>query len=230
MSDLLDEIKEDLSREKYALLWQKFGNYIIGAALASLILTGVVITYNKRMDSKYASYSDVLFEASNAPEAEAIQKYDTLIENGNGTYKAIAGLRKAALLLQGSKNQEALVVYKKVIDESGAPQELRDLSKLLYVAVSSNLAFDNKDYNDAEAKKYLQEGVDGKNIFKYSALELNAFNELGSKNYTKAKEIFSSIVESHDAPQSVVVRAQEMLDAISNLNETAQEKTENING
>lgn len=231
MSDLLDEIKEDLVREKYAHLWNKFGNYIIGAALLALLFTGAGIMYNRHMDARYESYSDMLYEASVATEAEAMQKYDEIIAGANGAYKAIAGLRKAAMLLQGMKGKEALVVYKKIIDESSAPIEFRELSKLLYVAVSSNLALENSGFQDMDAQKYLKETAEGNNIFKYSALELTAFNEFSSRNYTKAKEIFSNIAESHDAPEGIVNRAREMLDAISNLNEVAQEKNiENKNG
>ena len=219
MSDLLDEIREDLSREKYALIWQKFGNYIIGAAIAALILTSTGVAAKKFINYLHASYSDALFEANNAPNAEALVKYDELMKNGNATYKAIAGLRKAALLLQSSKNTDALAVYKKVIDESGGPQELTDLAKLLYIAVSSNIAADNKDYNNADAKKYLEENIGRDSVFKYSTMEINAFKEIESHNYTKAKDIFNQLLESPDAPSNIKARAKEMIDAILNMND-----------
>gem|GEM_PF-5005164 len=231
MSDLLEEIKEDLIREKYALIWQKFGNYIIGAALAALVLTGAGVAGKNYTKSRYASYSDMLFEASTSPEAVAIQKYDDIITNANGTYKAIAGLRKAALLLQSNKSQEALETYKKIIETSSAPQELRDVAKLLYVSVSINLAAENKDYKDADAAKYIQENMDGAGIFKYSAMEISAFKEMDSHNYKKAKDIFTKLSENIDVPQSIKARAMEMLGTLENTTGIDKENvTENKNG
>lgn len=231
MADLLDEIKEDLSREKYALIWQKFGNYFIGAAIAALILTAAGVAGNKHMESKYSEYSDALFDATNAPPSEALKKLDELIENSNSTYKAIAGLRKAALLLESSKSTEALAAYKKVADESSSPKELRDVAKLLYIAISSNLEIDNKGHKDADTQLYLQDSLEGSAVFKYSAMEISAFKELDSKNYTKAKDIFDTLVKNPEAPQNVRNRAQEMLDAIANMNDSGQnDATENKNG
>ncbi len=233
MPDLFDEIKDDIFREKYALIWQKFGNYFIGAAIVALILTGAGVAGKKFMEGRYASYSDALYEANTAPEAEALTKYDDLIKNGNSTYKAIAGLRKAAILLQSTKNQDALVEYKNVIEKSGGPQELVDVAKLLYIAVSSSIiAVDNKDYNDVAAKKYLHmENVNGSGIFKYSVMEINAFKEMGSHNYTKAKDIFSELLASPEAPANIKTHAKEMIDAIINMNDLGTTNvTEKKNG
>ncbi len=231
MPDLLDEIREDLSREKYAMIWQRFGNYFIGAAIAALILTAAGVVGKQYMQSKYSAYSDALFEASNAPHSEALVKYDELMATGNATYKAIAGLRKGALLLETSKDSDALAAYKQVAEESSAPQELRDVAKLLYIAISSNLEIDSKGEKDADAQLYLQDSLSGSGIFKYSAMEISAFKELDSQNYTKAKDIFNSITKSPEAPQNVRKRAQEMLDAIANMNDSGQENaTEKKNG
>lgn len=222
MSDLFDEIKEDLTREKYAIIWQKYGNYFIGAAIAALILTGFGVVWKNHTSSNYASYSDALYEANKSPETEAIKKYDDIIANANGTYKAIAGLRKAAILLKDSKNQDALDTYKKVIETSGVPQELKDVAKLLYISVSSNLAIDNKEYNDAAAKEYLQENIGGSGIFKYSVLEITAFQEIHNHNYTKAKDIFNNLIESPETPLNIKTRAREMLETIANIDGAGQ--------
>lgn len=215
MSDLFDEIREDLSREKYVVIWQKYGHYLIGAAIAALILTGAGVAWRSHVASNNISYSDALYEANESSSAEAIKKYDEIIANASGTYKAIAGLRKAAIMLQDSKSEDALAAYKKVIETSGAPRELKDLAKLLYISVSSNLSADSKEYNNVTAKKYLQENIDGSGIFKYSALEINAFEEIQNHNYTKAKDIFNKLIENQETPESIKTRARAMLETIA---------------
>lgn len=216
MPDLLDEIKEDIANEKYAMIWQKCGNYIIGAGIAALVATGVGVYVGNYMKDKDASYSDMLFDAQNASQQDALKKYDEIIASANSTYQAIAGLKKAAIMLQTDKTKEALDIYTQIIETSGAPKEFKDLAKLLYVAANKNLAAENKNDTDKNAPKYLQ-NLENEGIFKFSALEITGFEHFQAKNYTKAKEIFSQIVESRDAPQNIKLRAKEMLDTIMNI-------------
>jgi hypothetical protein len=227
MPDLFDEIKEDLSREKYIAIWQKYGNYFIAAAFAALILTGAGVAWQNHSAQNNSSYSDALYEASESPSEEAILKYDEIIANANSTYKAIAGIRKAALMLQNSNHEDALAVYKTVIETSGSPQELKDLAKLLYISISTNLAADSKEYDNITAKKYLQENIDGSGIFKYSALEIKGFQEINHHNYTKAKDIFNKIIESPESPEGIKTRARAMVETIANIDVSANDKGEN---
>ncbi len=215
MPDLLDEIKEDISKEKYSLIWQKYGNYIIGAAIAILIITGAAVAGKNYMNSRNAAYNDALYEASIAKQVDAIKKYDDIIASANSTYQAIAALRKAAILLNDAKTEDALTVYKKIIEKSGTPKEFKDLAKLLYSAVSNNIAAENKAYKDENTATYLAQNMTDNSIFKYSALEISAFQEIRNNNYTKAKDIFAKLEESTDAPVNIKKRAKEMLDVIN---------------
>ncbi|MCH7664263.1 MAG: hypothetical protein IH859_10405 [Chloroflexi bacterium] len=40
----LREIEEELRQERYAKLWKKYGNYLIAAALAFVLLSAIVPT------------------------------------------------------------------------------------------------------------------------------------------------------------------------------------------
>ncbi len=81
MSDLLNEIKEDVMREKYAFLWNKYGNYIIGLAVALLLLTGGLVTFSNHINSKNLGYSDELYQAENSSPDKALTLYDDLLKN-----------------------------------------------------------------------------------------------------------------------------------------------------
>ncbi len=221
MSELLDEIKEDLTREKYALLWQKYANYIIGIAVSIILLTGATVLTKNYLASRNSGYSDILFEANTLPKEEALKKYDDLIANSNSTYQTIAALRKASIFVSEGKNNDALAMYKKVIEEISAPQEFKDVSKLLYITLYNNMVMDTNEKDEElekTASSYLEESIKDKSIFKYNAMELTAFHEFNSKNYTKAKDIFNDIIKSKESPQNIQVRAEEMVDMINNIN------------
>jgi len=40
MSDIFQEVEEDVRKERYEQLWKKYGNYIIGAAAILVIAVG----------------------------------------------------------------------------------------------------------------------------------------------------------------------------------------------
>ena len=39
MADIFQEIEEDLKRERVEVLWEKYGNWVIGAAVAIVLAT-----------------------------------------------------------------------------------------------------------------------------------------------------------------------------------------------
>jgi hypothetical protein len=52
---LLQEIEEDLQRQKFEELWRKFGPYILGAAAAIVLVTAMITgwqTYQTRQSQK----------------------------------------------------------------------------------------------------------------------------------------------------------------------------------
>ena len=63
MADIFDEIEEDLRRDRMALLWQRYGNYILGFAI--LIIVGVAGNqgYDYWKNSRAQSAGDMFFEA-----------------------------------------------------------------------------------------------------------------------------------------------------------------------
>ena len=95
MADIFDEIEEDLRRDRMTLLWQRYGNFILGFAI--LIVIGVAGNqgYDYWRESRAQAAGDAFFEAVIANEPlDALNSISTELPDG---YKMLAKFRMAAL-------------------------------------------------------------------------------------------------------------------------------------
>ena len=76
MSDIFQEVEEDVRRERYEQLWKKYGNYMVAAAIVVVMAVGgyqLWKTYDLRqreqISDRYQA-AQALAAAGNAPQAE----------------------------------------------------------------------------------------------------------------------------------------------------------------
>ncbi len=125
----LRELKQEIEREKFAQIWQRYGLIIIGGAVA--ILAGVVA---------YQGWQ--AYTTSAAQEAGA--KYEVALEQATSNklddYATLAELQLAATHLEMGKREEALAVYEKLAKDTGADTLLRDFARLQAAAIQLGTA------------------------------------------------------------------------------------------
>ena len=128
MSDILQDIDDALKREKAEKFWKENGPYILGGALALVVLTGVFTAWNNWQQSRNAAQTAQMVMAmeSGSPETGLI----AAIPHLNGQHKAMALLQIAGAKAQAGKNAEALKLYREVADGRGVPAVWRDLAAL----------------------------------------------------------------------------------------------------
>lgn len=123
---LFREIDEDLRADRLRNLWQRFGPYIIGAAVAVVLLVAVNEGWSWWQKSNAARSSDALYVAFDAARAGDTQKaLDALApveSEGTGQYPALARFAEAAYLAKQGKAAEAVAVYDEL---AGSLTELR---------------------------------------------------------------------------------------------------------
>jgi len=212
VSDLFDEIKEDVRKEKYALLWEKFGNYVLGACLSIVLITAGVVSwkgYSKGVSEEQGSklfFAEREVENDNIEAAYAI--YDELINEGRAEYASIAGLKKAALLVDEGRKDEASLLYQKISDISGAPIEIKELAGLLYIYSLDN---EGAELSEQTIEKLSKK----KHPWRFSAAEFSAFRALKENNNDEAKELFNALLGDPLTPPGIRKRSQNMIDAIT---------------
>lgn len=132
MSDLLQDIDEALKREKAEKFWRENSPYILGGAVALVIMTGAITAWQSWRNNVNEERTAAIVTALDAKENNAA----LLIDAGKtlkGPHKAIAELQAAGLLVKDGKNDEALKQYQAVAADSSASALWRDLATLMSV-------------------------------------------------------------------------------------------------
>jgi len=211
MADLIDEIKEDMLHEKYANIWKKYGDYVIGIAIAIVFATGASVFWKSYQNNKHEELGSRLYKSYVAEQIgktdEALTGYSKLTDGSD--IGPIAKFRKASALIEIGKVKEGVDLYKEVSKDSNAPIEIRDLAKIMFLQ-SAVKDSSSSEYND------LQKMAAGDGPFTLSAKEILAFLEYENNNLDKAENLFDALKTDNLTPHKMRVRADEMLNIISN--------------
>lgn len=216
MSDILDEIKEDLKYERYAYLWKKYGTYCIIVAVAAVLGTATGVWYMQHKATVSAIEGSKLFQAlqyknaSKTEEADAL--YKEVIKGKSKNIASLAALSQAMTLAKAGKIEEAKPLFLDAAANTAYPEEFRQLSELMYVYFSLSQIKDNTKSDDiiTRLEKLSEKGK----IWQYNAKELLGFYFLQLGDKEKAKNAFDALKNDLETPVTIRQRAQEILEVV----------------
>jgi hypothetical protein len=211
VSDVFQEVDEELRRDKAAELWKRYGNYVLGAAVAIVVGTAGYVAWRDYSHRQAVAHSTAFLTASLSAAAEpakAIPAFDALARETTGGYAALARLREAGLQAGGGDRDTATATYRSVAEDASAPQELRDLARILASVQSVEKT------NAADLERQLEALRNDTSPWRYSAYELLALATLRAGDMTKARELFAKISDDPAAPTAMRGRAAEMIAAL----------------
>lgn len=224
---LFREVDEDLRREQMTALWNKYGVYAIGAALAIVIIVGGYSVYNWWKETQAAENGDAQFAAielvSGDKQAEALDAFSKLASETGGGYQALAKLEIAAIHAQEGRKDEAVGIYDEVAANS-SDKFLSDYAKLQGAALSLDMA------SEAEMKQRLAGLNSDTNPWRYSAKELLALTAYRSGNTAESENIYGQLLGDPAAPAELRRRAEAMMALLFKTGEqpdSAQNRSEN---
>ena len=207
MSDIFQEIDEDLRQDKAARLWKAYGKYLIALAIF-IILAIASYRFIEHTNEKEREQTSELYElASEAgrtvDKQAAIELFsDERLEKNMG-YSIISKLKKAALARSNNDLEGAKLVLKKIITNEEIPLYLRDLARLKLFASDS-------DNNISPLDALIEEA----GPWKFLALELKGGIQLEQGNLKEARSIFKELTDDANTPNNLRRRASEILKAL----------------
>ena len=208
MTDILQEIEEDLRRERYARLWRRFGVWIIAAVvLLAAALVGWVWWRSAEANARLAE-SAAYAAASDAAGAgrrwEAIEAFGSVaVESADG-YRALAELRRGALLSDEGRTDDAVAAYDAVRASAPTPG-LRDAATLF-----SGYAL-LKGARAGEAADRVQPLTAPGNAYRPLAVELQAVAAMAQGQGDRAIGLLEPLIEDVESPAGVRMRASQLL-------------------
>ncbi|HEY3639959.1 MAG TPA: tetratricopeptide repeat protein [Xanthobacteraceae bacterium] len=171
MSDIFQEVDEEVRREQFKKLWERYQVYFIAAAVLVVLAVAGWRAYDW-WETKKAAEAGAAFEAAIAlseqgKHADAEAAFAKIAESSTTTYRSLALMRAAAELAQ-TDPKAAVAAYDKIAANSSVSPELRDLAGLRAGA----LLVDNGSF--ADARQRLEPLTEADHTFKHTARELLA--------------------------------------------------------
>jgi len=208
MSDILREVDEELRRERYQKLWERYGIYVVGAALVLVVAVAGWRGwewYQAREASRAGARFETALELDAAgKQSEAEEILTALTKDAPRGYRTLARFRIAAELSQRDRSAGA-AAYDALADDTSVESSFRDLARVRAALVLVDTAA------VSEIARRLDPLIAGNSAFKASAREILALSRFRAGERDAARRLFVEIVADPETPPSLRSRAQLML-------------------
>ena len=133
MSDIFNEVDEELRREQLKKLWDRYGILVIALAVLFIAAVGGWRGY-QWYEAKQAAEAGVAFDAAallseQGQHKEAELAFAKIAADGTASYRMLAKLREAASLAHQDA-KAAVAIYDAVAADRGLDQMQRDLAMM----------------------------------------------------------------------------------------------------
>ncbi|HUY69305.1 MAG TPA: tetratricopeptide repeat protein [Alphaproteobacteria bacterium] len=209
MHNFLQEIEEDLERQKLEELWRRYGPYIVFFVLLVVVATAGFTgwhTYRSNREQKAsAALIDILSQPGIKPAAQIAALQDFAKNNSGETQAVLARFYAASLAVKSGDAKNAAAMYDAIAADRGVDSAFRQLADLLSVQTQMDSG------NPALLEKRLQPLLAGNAPWRASAIEDTAFLALRAGDKAKARALFRQLLQGVGAPPDMAARAQDML-------------------
>ncbi|HEV2531460.1 tetratricopeptide repeat protein [Phenylobacterium sp.] len=211
MSDLFEEVEEQLRSERYRTLIVKAFPWVLGAAAVILIAVFGVWGWQKYRDQQSAKaseqYGAALEAMSNGHRDQALTLWTQVAKSPSAAYKSLALMQLGGLKLADRKTPDAVKLFDEAADAApdavvGDAARLKSAFALLDTAPEKDL--------EARLTPLMQDG----HPYRIQAREALGFAKLMAGDEKGARGEFVVISQSLDANEGVRERAKAAMDLI----------------
>jgi hypothetical protein len=210
VSDIFNEVDEEIRRERLRQAWERYGIYVIAVAL--LIVAGVGGWRGYQWwEARQAAQAGAVFEtavtlASEGKHEEAEAAFARIANEGTA-YRVLARLRQAGELARRDRAGAA-----KLYDDLAADARIGPVMQDLVRVRGGMVLVDTASLE--EMGQRLEPAAAPGRVFRHSARELMAFAAWRAGNATATKRWYDAIIADPETPLGVRTRT-EMLMALS---------------
>lgn len=206
------EVEEELQKERLMNFWKKYRAVIVGGIILIIGITAGTEIYRSWLNKTRLAESDKFEQAVllnyTGDEKQSMELYQQLATSAKTGYKYLAQMRLAQNAFAHNDNTAAVNYLRSIMNDSGAPTELRDVSRLSIVGNQIGIA------PAAELQKELQPLLDQPNAFYSSAVELQAILLLEQKKIAEAADVLNKAIGLPTLTNEEKDRLKELLSII----------------
>lgn len=207
MSELFDEVDEEVRREQLKKLWDRYSIYIVAMALLIIAAVGGWRGY-QYLEAKKAAEAGAAFDkavelSEQNKHAEAETAFNDLAAKAPSGYRMLARLRAAAEAANRDPQAAAKLYDEIAADRSVAAPE-QDLAKVR----AAGLLLESASYPNMLQR--LEPATAPGSTFRHSARELLALSALRANDTAAARRWLDLIAGDGQTPPSLRSRAEAM--------------------
>jgi hypothetical protein len=206
MSDIFNEVDEELRRSQLEQLWKKYGSYVIAAAVAVVVAVGGyrgwVYYQTKLSQAASTKFLDAVAAAAEGKHSDATAAFAALAREAPSGFAILSRFRHAGELGRNDSAAGA-AAFKALAADSGIGPAMQELARLRAAMLSAEVA-EPKDVI-AELTPLAEAGRPWRN----QARELLGALALKAGDFAAAGQWFDRIIVDPEAPTALRRRAQE---------------------
>jgi hypothetical protein len=205
VSELFDEVDEEVRREQLKKLWDQYSIYIIAAALLIIAAVGGWRGY-QYLEAKKAAEAGAAFDAAvelseQNKHAEAEAAFEKLATTAPSGYRMLARLRAAAEAASRDPKAGAKL-YDEIAADRSVGTEEQDLARIR----AAGLLLDIDTYPNMLQR--LEPATKAGATFRHTARELLALSAWRANDTTAARQWLDMIASDGETPQAMRSRAE----------------------
>jgi hypothetical protein len=205
VSELFDEVDEDVRRDQLKKLWDRYSIYIVAGALLIVAAVGGWRGY-EYLEAKKAAEAGAAFDkavelSEQNKHAEAEAAFTGLAAKAPSGYRTLARLR-AAGEAASRDTQAAAKLYDDIAADRSVSGPERDLAKVR----AAGLLLEKTSYPDMLAR--LESATVPGSTFRHSARELLALSAWRANDTAAARQWLDLIANDGETPSTLRSRAE----------------------
>ena len=205
MTELFDEVDEEVRREQLQKLWEKYSVFIIAAALLVIAAVGGWRGYQYFEEKRAAEAGDAFNKAVELSEqgkhSEAETAFTDLAAKAPAGYRMLARFRAAAEAATREPQAGA-----KMFDELAADASIGAEQQALARIRAAGLLVDSASY--ADMLRRLESDAAAGQTFRHSARELLALSAFRANDSTATRKWLDELELDAETPPSMRSRAE----------------------
>jgi hypothetical protein len=211
VANFIEEVDEEVRRDRMETLWKRFSPFIIGAVAILLLAVAGHQVWKHFEDEKAAAagaaFSAALTQAQTGKQVEAAQTLADLAKTAPKGFAQLARFQQAAVLIEAKDIPGAIAVYDGIAADSSADARFRDLARYL-------AAFHGLDSLEPDVLRQKLAGIVADSPWYANARELQALVDLKAGNTEAARRQLTALADDPLVPAGLRGRAAELLAAL----------------
>ena len=207
MSDIFQEVDEDLRRDRMTQMMKRYGGIFVTAAVILVVATAGYQIWQRWQTSQRETQTAQLVGAltqTAAGPTQGIQALSSFADKAPADMAVLARLNEAALRAGEGKTAEAVAIYDAVATNTAADAVYRDLAALLSVQHQLGSG------DPAALQARLQPLTQDASPWRFSAREMTAILAARAGDTERARTLFRQLADDSLAPSGVRSRAADL--------------------